>query len=214
MRKGCEPIGKGIGDSNYKPVRSDKKRQVKALITFDTKEMIHRLSHVTHTPLKDVSEYLINYVVNDVHTLQILAQYFKRGVQLDNTFYNGNPSNRGIAKRIKSDTDIISMKFTQRDYDKLAAVAYGLDLTPSRTAAVLLELSSQNVRAINEYVYINLVSELTDTQMNELRKVLSYANRNNKNNSTWITLLSRIVGDIRPASKKLYQLVNEFLNDK
>lgn len=174
--------------------------------------MIHRLSHITHTPLKDVSEYLVNYVSNDVHTLQTLAKYFKRGVQIDNTFYNGNPSNRGIAKRITSETDIISIKFTQRDYDKIAALAYGLDLTPTRTTAVLLELASQNVRAVNEYVYENMVSELTDNQMSELRKVLSYVNRNNKNNSTWLGLLSRIVGDVRPASKKLFQIVHEFLN--
>ena len=176
--------------------------------------MIHRLSHITHTPLKDVSEYLANYVSNDVHTLETLAKYFKRGVQIDNTFYNGNPSNIGIAKRIKAETDIISIKFMQRDYDKIAAIAYGLDLTPTRTTAVLLELASQNIRAVNEYVYLYMVSELTDTQMKDLRKVLTYVNRNNQNNSSWLSLLSRIVGDIRPASKKLFQLVNEFLNNK
>ncbi len=187
---------------------------MKALIPFDTKEMIHRLSHVTATPLKDVSEFLTNFVANDVHTLETLSKYFKRGVQLNTTFFNGRMDAVQISKRIYGDADLISIKFKQNDYDRIAAIAYGLDCTPTRATAILLELASRNVKAVNEYVYLYMNSELTPSQMEDLRKVLSYVNRNNKSNSSWLTLLSRIVGDIRPASQKLYQLVNEFLNDK
>lgn len=195
-------------------VRSDKKRQVKALVYFDVKEMIHRIAHITRTPLKDVGEFLTLFVLDDRATINDLAMYFRRKVQIGNTYYNGNLTVKPIEKKIYGDRELITINFKSSDYDRIAAIAYGLDCTPTRTVAILLEYASNDIEAINEYVFQNMKHELTDGQMKELRKVLTYVNRNNENNSSWLSLLSKIVGDVRPASKRLYDLVNEFLNGK
>jgi len=198
----------GVGERKQ---RSDKKREVKPLIPVDAKEVIFRLSHITHTPLKDVGEFLTVFMLQDKDALTDLSEHFKRSVGIDNTLYNGNINARTIDKRLRVPSDLVAIRFKRIDFERICVLAFALDCTPTRATAVLLEQATRDIKAVNEYVYINMKHELTDGQMNELRKVLSYVNRYNNNSHSWMSLLSSIVGDIRPATKKLYELVNEFL---
>ena len=201
-----------MSGAGEKRERSDKKRQVKPLIPLDAKEAIHRISHITNTPIKDVCEFLALFVVQDTETLSKLSNHFRRGVVLGNTYYTGNIDAHTIDKRLKVQSDMVNIKFKRDDYEYISTLAYALDCTPTRATAVLLEHATRNIKAVNEYVYQNLASGLTDGQMRELRKVLTYINRHNKDRSSWMTILSMIVGDVRPATKKLYELVEEFLS--
>jgi len=200
-----------MSGAGEKRERSDKKRQVKPLIPLDVKEAIHRISHITNTPIKDVCEFLALFVVQDNETLNKLSKYFKRGVVLGNTYYNGNIDAETIEKRLQVPSELVNIKFKRDDYEHIANLAYALDCTPTRTTGILLEHAARNVKAVNGYVYQNLVSGLTDGQMRELRKVLTYINRHNDDRSSWMTILSMIVGDVRPATRKLRELVEEFL---
>jgi len=201
----------GVGERRQ---RSDKKREVKALVPVDVKEAIFRLSHVTNTPLKDVSEFLTVFVMKERDAINELSKHFKRSVGIDSTFYNGNINAHTVDKRLRVPGELISIKFKRNDYELISALAYALDCTPTRATAILLEQASRNIKAVNEYVYINMVSELTEGQIRELRKVLSYVNRYDNDRSSWMSLLSAIVGDIRPATRRLREIVEDFLASK
>lgn len=194
--------------------RSDKKREVKPLIPLDVKDAIHRLSHVTHKPVKDVCEFLTVYILRDTATINTLSRHFKRSIQLGNTYYRGDINNPGVSKRLKVPSDHVSGKYKKNDFEIISTLAYALDCTPTRVNAILLESATRNIKAVNEYVHEYMTEELSDSQMRELRKVLSYVNQYNDDNSSWLSILSAVIGDIRPATTKLYELVEEFLKGK
>lgn len=182
------------------------------MIPVEAKEVIYRLSHITNTPLKDVCEFLTVFVMRERDTINTLSKHFKRGVGIGNTYYNGNINVCTIDKRLKVPSDIVAIRFKRDDYELISTLAYALDCTPTRATAVLIEEATHNIKAINEYVYINMVHELTEGQMIELRKILTYINRYNNDPVSWAAMLSKIVGDIRPATRKLRDLVEEFLS--
>ncbi|MER2109208.1 MAG: hypothetical protein ABS949_19975 [Solibacillus sp.] len=193
--------------------RSDKKRTVIPVLQLDIKDAIFRLSHVTHTPIKDVCEYLVVYVIKDRETLDILSRQFKRGITLNTTHYFGDLNSPPIEKRIKTATVRVTVRFTGQDYDTISALAYALDCTPTRATSILLSMAIQNVAAVNAYVRDYLVDELSEGQLRELRQLLTYVNRYSNDNHSWLTLLSAIIGDIRPAMRSLREIVNEFIRN-
>lgn len=194
--------------------RTDKKREVKPLLPMEAKEAIYRISHITRTPVKDVSEYLTLCIIRDKKELDALSKHFKRGIRIDNTFYTGDLNAPTIPKRLQVPTSLLSVKFTKTDFERISTLSYALDVTPTRTTAILLTAASRNIEAINAYVRQYMIEELTDGQIRELRTVLSYVNRYNTDKSSWLSLLSTIVGDIRPATKKLREMVAEFFLEK
>ena len=194
--------------------RSDKKKEVQPLIPTTVKENINRLSHITNQPIKDICEYLVVFALKDKQTFDTLTIYFKRSFFIDPTYYNGHLDAPSIEKRLKVPTEKVTIKFKKLDYELISTMAYALDCTPTRATSILLEMAAHNIKAVNEYVHQYLVEELTDSQMRNLRKVLSYVNRYSDENNSWVTVLSTVVGDIRPATRKLYELVDEFLRYK
>ena len=161
--------------------------------------------------MKDVCEFLTRYIMEDNESLNVITKHFKRTVIINGIFHNGNIDAPALPKRLNVDSEQVTITFRKSDYESICSIAYAIDCTPTRTTAILLQHAVCNVKAVNEFVYINMTHELTNGQINELRKVLSYVNRDNDNHSSWASLLSKIVGDVRPATKKLYEIVNEFL---
>lgn len=195
-------------------VRSDKKREVKPLIPVEEKEAIYRISNITFTPVKDVCEFLTTFILRDRDTIDALSKHFKRNIVINNTYYKGDIYTHTINKRLTVTTGLVTIKFKRNDYELISALAYALDCTPTRVTAILLESATSNIKAVNEYVREYLIEELTDSQMRELRKILSHVNRHNNDNSSWLSILSTVVGDIRPATRRLYEIVEEFLRGK
>lgn len=208
LKKGCLVLVK-VGQRKE---RSDKKKEIKPLIPSEAKEYITRLSHITDKPIKDICEYLVVFALKDKQTFDTLTIYFKRSFFIDPTYYNGHLDAPSIEKRLKGPTEKVSIKFKKEDYELISTLAYALDCTPTRATAILLEMAAHNIKAVNEYVHKYLVDELTESQMRNLRKVLSYVNRYSNENSSWLTVLSTVVGDVRPSTIKLHDLVAEFLN--
>lgn len=198
-------MSRGVG----RKVRSDKKRDVKPLIATEVKDAIFRLSHITHTPIKDVCEFLIVYATNDHQTLDILSRHFRRSVNVGTTYYIGSMDAQPIARRILGAREKVTIKFKRDDYEVISTLAYAMDCTPTRASAILLTRAIRNVGAVNAYVREYLVEELTASQLRDLRQVLSYTNRYGGDGHSWSSVLSAIVGDVRPAT----QLVSEFIRE-
>lgn len=194
-------------------VRSDKKREVKPLIATEVKDAIYRISHITHTPVKDVCEFLVVYVANDRQSLDTLSRHFKRSINVNRTYYVGHIDAEPISKRLSGNREKVTTKFMRQDYEVICALAYAMDCTPTRATAILLTQAVRNVSAVNAYVREYLNDELTDSQMRDLRQVLSYVHRYNNDNYSWASVLSAIVGDVRPATRSLRELVSEFIRE-
>ncbi|MBQ0137936.1 MAG: hypothetical protein KBT36_01420 [Kurthia sp.] len=200
----------GIG---HRKVRSDKKREVKPRLPIETKEAIYRISHITHMPVKDVCEYLTTFALRNLQIIDSLSKYFKRSIRFNTTYFLGDINVPTVHKRLGIPGELVTIKFKSADYETISTLAYALDCTPTRTTAILLELAATNIQAVNQYVYEYLIEELSESQISELRKVLSHVNRYNNDNSSWLSILSALVGDVRPATRKLQEIVEEFLSD-
>ena len=154
--------------------RSDKKREVKALLPVELKDFIYRISYVTHTPVKDVGERLCNLAIHEAGIIADLSKHFRRGIHLDNVFYSGSTDTPGIQKRTPGEKDRISMRLNQRLFELVAVISYALDCQPSRTVAVLLQMIVKDYAIMGKYINDALPSHLTNHQKRELGNILSY----------------------------------------
>lgn len=194
-------------------VRSDKKRDVKPLIKVEVKEAILRISNITYMPIKDVCEFLTVYAANDRDTLERLSKFIRYSIRIGNTVYIENSEAIPITKRFYDAREKVTIKFKGDDYQRISSLAYAMDCTPTRATAILLTQGVRNVGAVNAFVRKYLSKELTASQLEDLRQILSYTHRYDDDNHTWLSVLSAIVGDIRPAMRNLREIVDEFIRE-
>ena len=191
--------------------RSDKKKDVKPLVKTEVKESIQRISHITFMPIKDVCEFLTVYAANDRVTLDKLTKFIKRSVRIGNTFYNGDSEAQPITKRFSDSREKVTIKFKRDDFERISTLAYAMDCTPTRATAIFLTQGVRNVGAVNAFVRKYLAEELSPRQVEELRQILTYTHRYDNDNHSWASVLSAIVGDVRPAMRSLREIVDEFI---
>lgn len=191
-------------------VRSDKKKEVKPLLSINLKDAIYRLSYITHSPVKDVCEQLCIAVMNDRKIITDLSMFFIRDIRIDSTIYLGRSENKRLKKRIEGARERVTIKFKAKDYAFIYDLAYALDCSPSRVVAVLLEIAMQDIRIVNQYIKQHLENELTEAQMKELRNIMRYINTVNDTNLPWASLLSQIFDEVGPIAR-LKDAITEFL---
>ena len=192
-------------------VRSDKKREVKPVLTIELKDAIYRLSYITYTPVKDVCEQLCAYVIFDKNAIEHLSQFFKRDVRLENTIYMGSITNEAVNKRFKGSTSSVTVRFKQGLYDNIAGLSYALDCTPSRAVALTLEIGMCNMAYVNKYIKHYLNGQLSKTQMSELQLILKYVNKNGEEHHTWMSLLGHIIDEVNVPIARAKDAVSGFL---
>lgn len=192
-------------------IRSDKKRDVKPTINIDLKDAIYRLAYITQTAVKDVCEQLVRYAINDGDILGELALNFKRDIRLHNTFFNGHRNFNPIAKREGGETERISLRLVENDYEILTALAYALDVRPTRVCALLLDAGMSDYRFVNNYVMRYLHGKISDQNTKELREILRYMNKVSGEHHTMASLLSAIVDEVREPVTRIKEAVGEFV---
>lgn len=161
-------------------IRSDKKVDCKPTITIDLKECIYRLSYITNTPVKDISEAICLSGIQSKPIIDYLSRYFKRDYRFKNTIYIGRLENDTLNKRKYGiQTDRISIRFRQEDYEEINRLAYSLAVTPSKATALLLEYTIYKTDFLNRFVKNYLKSELDDNRLKQLNEVLKFINDNN-----------------------------------
>jgi len=198
---------KKIGESGQ---RSDKKRDVKPTIKLDLKDTIYRLSSLTFTPVKDVCPELCMYVINDRESIKSLSSMFKRDLRFDNTMFIGHNSNKTITKKLNGYGERITMRLTYNQYQKVALLAFALDCTVSRTTAVLLEMSMNEVRFVNKYVKNYLKSELTESQLRQFKEILKYVNKYGESQYSWASLLAHVVDEVGTPVTRIREFISDF----
>ena len=193
--------------------RSDKKREVNPYLHVDLKDMIYRLSYITHTPVKDICEFMCVYVMGNRKAIYVLSTQFKRDIRLDNTLYRGMPDNVSAKKRVDGPSERVTVRFKQADYELISILSYALDCSASRVVAILLEMALQDIQIVNMYIKKYLHEQLTPVQMKELRNLLKHLNSESDENSSWATLMSVVIDEVTAPVTRLKEVVGEFLTN-
>lgn len=203
------------GQGGNRRQRSDKKRQCAPTISVLLKDTIHRLSYITDTPVKDVAEAICISGLTSKKVIEYLALNFRRELRLGQTVYMGDISLPSLQRKIAAGkTERISIRFHAHDYENVCALAYSLDVAPTRAVALLLDASIRNSEFMNDYVRDYLKRELDERRLIELKKVMGYLRKNNpyEEDLTWTHLLTYIYDEIKEGSQTVADGVGTFIS--
>lgn len=180
---------------------------------MELKDAIYRLSYITKTSVKDVVEQMILHSINSRKIVDDLSKYFRRQIHMNDTIFRGNIEMPRIAKREEGEREQVTTRLKQRDYEIVSALAYALDVSPTRVCAILLDAAMHDYDFINSYVRKYLTTELTPGQLNELQQILLFVNNDDEveEKLSLADLLSRIVNEVSAPITKLKDTVNDFI---
>lgn len=182
-------------ESKTRKVRSDKKRDVKPTVHLSLYECVSRLSYITNTPIKDVAEYLCLSGLHSVAVIEDLSELFRRDYQFKNTLFIGEMNH--TTKRVVRGAGVkkrISIRFQQSAHDKIADLAYSLDMTISSTVSLLLDKSIMHTQILDRYITKHVTASLDPGRKKQLKEVISYIRKDNPH-ANEITL-TRLIGYI------------------
>lgn len=191
--------------------RSDKKKEVKPYLITSLKMSLNRLTYLTDSDIKNLTEAMVLYSIKDSNTISYFSKHFKSDIVLNNTLYRGRLDNPQISKRDTEDTDRISTKFKAEDYEVIRALAHAMDISKARVCALLIRYTMNNMNFVNEYVKDHLSKSLSDHQMRELRNLLKSANSEGEHFS-WGSLLSQIMDEVRTPVDRIKDAVSIFIS--
>ncbi|KOS66298.1 hypothetical protein AEA09_18980 [Lysinibacillus contaminans] len=202
-------------EGSVRKVRSDKKRDVSPTIQLELKDTIYRISYVIDTPVKDIVESICLFGMHSRNVITVLSKHFRRNVKFQNTLFMGhldNPSVQRLKKGVK--TERIGTRFKQSDYETLVTLAFALDVTPSRAAALLLDTSIRHSDFVNSYFQQYLSKSIDYNRMIELKKIIAFINDNNPydDSVSWLALVSYIYAEIKDSTLSFNDSLNDFID--
>ncbi|PTY92343.1 hypothetical protein [Heyndrickxia sporothermodurans] len=204
----------GVMIKNRK-VRSDKKRDVKPTISVELKNCIYRLSYITDTPVKDVTEIICSKGLQSRKVIEHLSHYFRREYQFMSTIYLGDLGRESLQRKYQSGkNERITTRFEQTTYEEIKSLSDALDVTPSKATALLLDASVRNTNLLNAFVKTYLHETIDKNRMKELKQVLHYVNKNNPYNEdiSWFTLLSMIYEEVKDGTVNVKEAINNWVD--
>jgi len=204
-------------EDRSRKVRSDKKRDIKPTIPIQLYECVNRISYVTNTPIKDVGELICRKGLYSAVVIEHLSNYFRRDYWATNhSIYIGNlkQSPYMIPKGIPKQR--ITMRFSQTNHDRLARLAYSLDLTVSSATGLLLESSIKNTDIVNAFISNFVKNELDPNRMKQLREVLKVINKNNhyEDEITLGAFISMLMEEMKDTTFTMTESIKRWLDEQ
>lgn len=144
------------GEGSTRKVRSDKKKDVQPVVSFELKRQLFRFAFLCREPLKDAAERLCNQGATSTLIMDEINCYFRRNIRIDNHTYMGYLDRPRLQIVQKSNVEKITIKFPQESFEKLYNLSFALDLPLNQTAAVLLKKTITNRQFMKEYMENNL----------------------------------------------------------
>lgn len=204
-------------------IRSDKKRDVKPTVHYRLYDTVSRISYITNTPMKDVAEA---FCINGLYSLKVIEtafeSKFRRSYIFANNrfpkFFPGNEDKIGErAVKELGERRRITIRFDQHTHDKIAELAYALDVTVSSATSMLLEASIANTDILNQYLEEYVEQSLDPQRKKQLKEVVRYLRDKNIYHDTDITLgdiLSSIFDEIWEYGKSFKKSLEKWLDDE
>lgn len=195
-------------------MRSDKKRDVKPTIEDNLKECFFRLSYITHTPVKDVVASICKQGMRTKSVIDEISNYFIREYQFRNTYYIGDTNKKSLQRVVLDSPVRVTTRLDQKTYLEIRSLAYALDVTPTRSLAILLEFSVKNIDVVDSFVRNYLKDEMDHRRMKELQEVFSFIKKNNpsENEISWFAFLSTILDDVKESAFNIKDVVGNWLD--
>ena len=195
-------------------VRVDKKRQVKPTLPIELKECLYRVSYITKTPVKELTERMCIKGLTSRPVLNYISERFRRTVRIDNTLYMGNFERPSLQTKSKAgETGKVTITFSGSTYENICVLAYALDVTPTRATALLLHATLYYSDFANSFVKSHIEGQLDESRMKELRKVLQFINDSHDFNErvSWTSFLSFLYDEFMTGTNSLSETIQEFL---
>ena len=145
-----------MGERGERKVRSDKKVDVKPTISVELKQLLVTFSFLVNAPVKDTGSLLCFQCSESSVVIDSLVRHFRRNYRYHNTLvigYLNRPKLKIVAGRGSgTDTDKVTLKFKQHEFEQIKALAYGLDITHTSTCALLLKFALTNKSFIESHI--------------------------------------------------------------
>ena len=184
-----------IGEKKKRKQRSDRKRDIKPYLNLEIRDGIHRLSYILSMPIKDICEkLLLNSLYGNKDIIQDLSIHFKRGIRINNTYFNGNLNNEKLYSVADGKTERVSLRVKGEVYEVLSALAYGFDVSVSRVAAVFIYESILDGAFVEKLVEEHLET-LDKYKKKELKTLLKYIQTEKGDSYSLADLLSFLVDE-------------------
>jgi hypothetical protein len=163
-------------------VRSDKKIDVKPIVSIEIYNLVHDLHYVTGLPLKDICEYFCvqGYISKEVIE-HIFCSYLKYDIWIGGTLHYGD-SSRSHSRYLKVEgkKKKVSIRFSQDFYQSLHKTSYCMALTPTSCCRLILERSLLNITIVDEFLkkYTSSINDIDENRKRVLKKAIKYIKRN------------------------------------
>jgi len=154
------------GGGNRKQ-RSDKKIDVKPTMSIDLKNQLYSFAYLSGEPVKDVAEKLCVYGATSKEIIDDICKWFRRNYIYNNTIAIGNSERPKLKINIQGESDKVTIRFKQNDYDLLCELAHALDATPTSTSGILIKSTLTNIEFMQQYAQKHLM-HLTDKKKKEI----------------------------------------------
>ncbi|WP_286145536.1 hypothetical protein [Bacillus sp. AFS077874] len=204
-------------EKEKRKVRSDKLIYIKPTIPLELKECISRIAYLTDQTVKDLGENICREGLSSKLVIEILSQNFKRDYWYHSTLLIGDLGRHSLQRvSLGSDSDRITLKVPYELNERIKALAYSLDVTPSKATALLMYLTLKNTNFINEYIKKYKTSNLNYHFVKELKEILAFINQNNSYNEVyaWSAFLSYLYGEMRGSkvfvSEEIYHWIKAY----
>lgn len=159
-------MGKG------RKVRSDKKVDVKPTLPSQMKRYLYDICFLSEEHVKDVAEKLCLVAIQYRPIIDVLRPNFRRNYIFENTVMMGNADLERMDTSIKGSTGKVTIKFKKADFDRIADLAYALDVTPTTAAGLLIRNALSNKEFLGLYT-THHVPHLETVKVLSLRRYLS-----------------------------------------
>lgn len=187
--------------------RSDKKQQVAPTISVKLKLEIERLAYITDQPVKRIGELLTYEGIHNRDVTEQFTPYLQRGIlRVEGTLFYGSTENPSFRDRKDAgQSDRISIRFEQRDYEEIRMLADLLDVSPTKTVALLLDASIRHPEIVEFILHkYTLRNPLEENILSEIRKLMRFINKKNPyKKARWNANFERYVDGIKRAPKLL-----------
>lgn len=201
--------------------RSDKKAQVAPTVDAKLKKEIERFAFILDQPVKFVGEVICDEAIRVRDVVELIAPYFQRGVlRFENSLYYGSEENESLRDVPFSNvTDRISIRFEKHDYANIQTLANLLDVSPSRTVAILLDSGLRHPRVIEtvvmKYNHRGLIRD--DAIQTEFKRLMKFVNKRNPYetnafNKRFLEIIIGISTEAKRATKRAVKMTEKMVD--
>jgi len=154
------------GGGNRK-TRSDKKVDVKPTMSINLKNQLYSFAYLCDEPVKDCAEKLCIDGATSKVIIDDICKWFRRNYIYHNTVAIGDSERQKLKIHIQGESDKVTIRFKQKDYDLLCELAHALDVTPTTTSGILIKTTLTNVEFMQQYAHEHLM-HLSDKQKKDI----------------------------------------------